>query len=468
MISADEVSYSPNSVCDEFNYKDESLFTATEANIYSASDIMDKFGIRAHAFAHGKFTVAILGKIIDHGFTINTKIGCKSLFGNFQFMPETSSVTNDIRPDVAIYQNEKLVCIFEEDCIQNASFEKSITKACHYSRALCRLISIKEKDQEGMCFVLPSASDDTVIDVQMAVIQVSCQWDYTRCRFSYAGKAIALDDLRPHIQSVIRQQQSVEVTISGDTKYLYKFGTHDLSYFGYRYNHQYPSARSIVLNVSDTSSSNQFVLKFVDSKTLTILQKLKKQITHDSILHYSRDFDFDKRYNSNLSALMYEMLVPPLTAMEAKKCLKDFISLLYTTLQAVHELRFEHCDLRLENICFRRASGSYEVVLIDIDFSAFTNGKWKSTLLSLSKLSCLYRDILNIESVDYHQLGYMIVWVYRYGTELVMPRSKTTTVFESNEHYHNMDLLGELAFDSDKFVGKLITKGELFSFVVII
>ena len=80
----------------------------------------------------------------------------------------------------------------------------------------------------------------------------------------------------------------------------------------------------------------------------------------------------------------------------------------------------------------------------------------------------MYRDILNVESVDYHHLGYMIVWVYRYGTELVMPRSKTTTVFESNEHYHNMDLLGELAYDSDKFVGQLITKGEFFSFVFII
>ena len=454
---------------DEFNLKSSSIYTAMYAKLYSALDIINKVKIARNGFNHGEFTAAVLRAIIIESDFDVERIGYKSLFENFHYIPEAFSVSNDVRPDVGIYQGQRLVCIFEEDSTKNDSFEKSITKACHYSRALCRLKSINlDSNQEGVCFVFPSAFDDTVMKVQMAVVQVSCQWDYQFCRFSYTGKAIPLNELEQQIQSVIKQQHSVEVTIRGDTKYLYKFSTQSsltLGYFGYHYNFQYPSARSIVLNVDD--GCNQYVMKFVDSKAFKILEKLKGKINHDSILHYFKHFDFDS--NSNLSALMYEMLEPPLTAMEAKKCLKDFIASLHTTLQAVHEeMKFEHCDLRLENICFRLHQDSYTIVLIDIEFGVFTNvDDWKCTLFPMSESSCLYRNISNVKSVDYRQLGYMIVWVYRYGTEVVM-QSGNKFEFKLNNHYHNLDKCGELAYERDEFVGKLITNGELFSFVFLI
>ena len=448
---------------------------AVKAKLYSASDIMKAVGIDEKSqFNHGQFTAAVLKTIIPQNFIIRTDVGYKHFFSNYQFIPETLSVSNDIRPDVGIFQgeNEKLVCIFEEDSTKNDDFARSITKSCHYSRALCRLKSICGEGQEGVCFVFPSALNDSVRDVQMAVIQVSCRWDYMCCRFSYTGQAIELGNLSSHILSVIMQQQSVVVDVYGDTKFLYKFRDDlSLQYLGYRYNHQYPSARSTVLNVSDTSG-NQFVLKFVDSKTFIVLQRLLQEIKHPSILHYLRDFSFVMKYNSYLSALLYEMLEPPLSATDAKKCLKDYIESLHTTLEAVHSFGFEHCDLRLENVCFRfdTDSNSYKIVLIDIDFAVFTgcNSDWKAPLLSLSDLSCLYRGIEDVKSVDYHQLGYLIVWVYRYGTELAMSRGRNKIVVQFNEHYHKMDTFGELAYDKDKFVGELITKGELFSFVYLI
>ena len=346
MISAHNASYSPHSVCDEFNYREGSLSTAVEAKLYSASDMMKEVHIDDKClFRHGDFTAAVLKKVIPHDrkdLVIDTNVGYQSLFSNFQFMPETLSISYDIRPEVGIFQKDgKLVCIFQEDSTKNVNFARSITKSCHYSRALCRLKSIHGEGQEGVCFVFPSAFDDEVRNVQMAVIQVSCKWDYECCRFSYTGQAIALDKLISHIRSVIMQQQSVVVNVYGDTKYLYKFrDVLGLQYCGYHYNHQYPSARSIVLNVSDTFG-NQFVLKYVDAKTKTILQSLSEEIIHSSILHYFKAFSFVKKYNSYLSALLYEALDPPLSAMEAKNCLKNFIGSLHTTLYKL----FIHLDL---------------------------------------------------------------------------------------------------------------------------
>ena len=468
-MSAKKASYSPNSVTDEFNFKHVSVYVATKARMYSAVDIMKKVGITDTDVANGKFTAAVLEKVIDRNtlLSVRTDIGYASLFNNFQLLPDTSSVTNDIRPDVGIFLNtNEVVCICEEDSTQNESFEESITRACHYSRALCRLKSMGDINQEGVCFVFPSALNKEVKNVKMAVVEVLCNWDYRLCRFSYSATAIQLDGLVEHIKGVIDRECPVDVTVISDAKYLYKFKS-DVNmggYFGHRFNYQYSSARSIVLNVSGDSS--QYVMKFVNASTFIMLNRLKKQITNDSVLHFFRHY-CQEEGESNLIALMYDVLIPPLTAMEAKMCLRDFIGLLHTTLQSLHGSGFEHCDLRLENICFRHED-SCRIVLIDLDFGACTTtNHWKSRLMSLSDLSCLYRNILNVTSVDYLQLGYMIVWICQYGKTVKMQNGNTFE-FASNHHYHTMDALGELAYESDAFVDNLVTKGELFSFVLLI
>ena len=190
MTSVHYASFSPHSVSDEFNHKYCSFSTALEAKLYSASDIMIKFVIDCTSrFGHGHFTAEVLKKILSRNgaFKVRT-VGYTSLFKNFQFMPETSSV--DVRPDVGIFRNEKLVCIFEEDSTKNVDFQRSVTKSCHYARALCRLKSINGGSQEGVCFIFPSALDEEVRNESMAVIQVSCQWDYTCCRFSTLAKQL--------------------------------------------------------------------------------------------------------------------------------------------------------------------------------------------------------------------------------------------------------------------------------------
>ena len=472
MISATKASFSPNSVTDEFNYRDESFDKATNARMYSALEIIEQIGIENRIFAHGKFTAAVLEKIIATDcnsciLSVRTDIAYASLFHNFQLMLDSSSVSNDIRPDVGIFlsfKEEEVVCIFEEDSTQNNSYEQSITRACHYSRAICRLKSMNNVNQEGVCFVFPSAFDAAVKKQKMAVVEVLCKWDYDFCRFSYSATAIPLNILKERIISVITTQIPVNVTLNNDAKYLYKFTTTDLRIcFGssmYHFNHQYSSARSIVLNVS--AASYKYVMKFVDAKTYTILQRLKQEICHDSVLHYIKQYY--QATDSPLIALIYDVLIQPLTVMEAKNCLIDFITLLRTTLQSVHDIGFEHCDLRLENICFRQDQDKCSIVLIDVDFGACTKATkdWKSRLMLLAKLSCLYRNVFNVTSVDYLQLGYMIVWICQYGKKV------NGFEFASNDHYHTMDVLGALAYENDAFVANLINKGELFSFVLLI
>lgn len=78
---------------------------------------------------------------------------------------------------------------------------------------------------------------------------------------------------------------------------------------------------------------------------------------------------------------MHEQCISPLDPISAKSCLVDFIERLKTVLDDLH---FQHCDIRLENICFRRDSShsnQYGIVLIDLEFLQNTSLlDWKSAL----------------------------------------------------------------------------------------
>ena len=63
----------------------------------------------------------------------------------------------------------------------------------------------------------------------------------------------------------------------------------------------------------------------------------------------------------------YRACLPPLTEVEAILCLRDFVDLLIVALDAVHNSNIEHCDIRLENICFDPTSGG--IRFIDFDHS---------------------------------------------------------------------------------------------------
>ena len=94
----------------------------------------------------------------------------------------------------------------------------------------------------------------------------------------------------------------------------------------------------------------------------------------------------------------------------------DFVDQLHQVLNTIHSKGVEHCDLRLENICFRLARNQFRIVLIDLELAQLSNAlRWKD-VFDDRKTSCMYNKINDVASIDFHQLGYMILWVHYYDS----------------------------------------------------
>ena len=318
-----------------------------------------------------------------------------------------------------------------------------------------------------MCLVFPSAHPDAT--TKKAVVQVSCSWNYSSFQFQFTAAVIELFGLIDHIKTILLRQKKININ-NTFKKYFFKLNpdrVNQLSLFRDRFtfNSQYP-AKSLVLDVSpvDHAMSNQ-VMKFVSSGEFANLMALRSDLRHAPVVHDSETIFLGVDLPL---ILLYEKCIRPLTPMEARSCLVDFIEKLWAILDELHtRFHYEHCDLQLENICFcRNSDGRFKIVLIDLVFAKKTTSpNWKSGLKSLPSYSCMYRKIDNVQSVDYHQLGYMIVWICQYG-KAVLHGLKKSFLFKGNAAYHKMDILGQLAYKNDTFVEKLVNEGELLTLCI--
>ena len=435
-------------------------------------EIVAQIGIQhPEEYHHGKTTLAILQGILNQDdLSANyaaISIGYRSLFGKSPILPE-AKISNDIRPDVGVYrgnlqqpQYQNLLFVCEEDSYENKDFLQSVFKACHYARSLCRLSSMGNVKQDGVCLVFPSAHPSAAA-ISKSVVQVSCRWDYTLFFFLFTAKVIPLDQLVVHIKALIRDQ--ISIAVGTFQKYLFKLDPDQVNgsslFTGrYTFNFQYP-ARSMVLNVTPHGGHQPMVMKIVSASQYHFLQRLKCSMQAASVLHYMEMESVPGVGRNTVKvALLYEECISPLNPAEAKSCLRDFIGKLGNALSVLHDSNYEHCDMRLENICFRRNGGDdFELLLIDLEFQQDTrDALWKSTLGYLS--SCMYTNIDYVHSVDCHQLGYMIVWICRYLTQLQYAQTKVFR-FEGNADYHSMHLLDDSAYNGDTFVGRLINEGK--------
>ena len=97
---------------------------------------------------------------------------------------------------------------------------------------------------------------------------------------------------------------------------------------------------------------------------------------------------------------IFEQLLPPLTNLDAKLCMRYLCMEVRQSLQLMHSMELAHLDVRLPNICYRKSTGYYIPVLID--YERVDNAKECSAHLYLS--SYLYPPNLNNKYVDYVQL----------------------------------------------------------------
>ena len=173
------------------------------------------------------------------------------------------------------------------------------------------------------------------------------------------------------------------------------------------------------------------ILKFVDLSVSMNLVNRKQQ--SDNCMHLLHFEEFLEGPISGQVVLVYKACLPPLTEVEAKHCLHDFVDKLIRALDAVHEeYNIEHCDIRLENICFR--PGSNDSVLIDLDRAVNRtllgpNGYRRFQMYSTK--TCMFSK-LAVPSVDYVQLGYMVLWISHFGEKV------EGFEFSGNSNYHDM------------------------------
>ena len=424
-------------------------------------------------YKHGMSTNMILTKILSESRFYQSRrqvkdIGYHNLFKAVP-IPEFS-ISSGERPDVGIFwtdqtltdlQNLCFTC--EEDSTKSDNYIYSIFRACHYSRTLCRLSSMAGIDppQRGVCLVFPSAHPD-VSGKPLSVVEVSCSWNYQKFCFEFSAESIKRHNLQTHISKLFALRNvGHSVNVDSLQKYVYKLIPSQITGTGlqfqhnpFEFKHQCLSAKAIVMKVVYQGESK--VIKVV--KDIQRILMLKPSLKSSYVLHYEEIDFFSIPFK-----VLYEECISPLDPISARSCLVDFIEKLKLVFDDIHESSFQHCDIRLENICFRLGSDGtgYDIVLIDLEFVQQTSEwNWKDTLRPLSDKSCMYRGIYQeaFVNVDFKQLGYMIQWICNFGKtiDITLNGKESKFTFSSNDSYHNMDKVD----CTDEFIRKLINEGK--------
>lgn len=100
----------------------------------------------------------------------------------------------------------------------------------------------------------------------------------------------------------------------------------------------------------------------------------------------------------------------PLSTLEARHCLREFVQFVSKSLQRLHEdYHLAHTDVRTDNICF--TSDGSRAIFIDIDRCSITyemiHEKW------CNSNSALYHREFTNEQIDWRQLGCTIYWILK-------------------------------------------------------
>ena len=447
-----------------YNECDESIFDINGMQSYSMQEIVTKLGVEVeHNERHGETTKYLMKKILrgKDGLEIHTSRSF-SVSDLHQFMPIVNFVKEDMQPDLCIVRNGHAVLFAEEDSHQCTNTERCIRKACLYANFHCRYLATHNLESPGYCIHFPSAHSRAKDTKSFAAI-ISCTWSYDKFSFVYSAQPLDLNNLQQPIVDVVNYITGLTFQNRRDVAtlyYLFKLNlskvnsTSFLSSQGWTCTSQCLSGNSIVLKVTD--GGQQQVHKFVNYSVAGNLHQRKQQDSTSCphLLHFDT---FLEGPNSKLSVFTYKVCNPPLTEVEAKECLCNFSHLLISALQAVHEVGIEHCDIRLENICFHPTDN--RIVFIDHDRAVNRrnileqNGFRRGAFLMYAN-SCMFSN-LRVPSVDFVQLGYMVLWITHFNETV------NNFQFSGNSNYHNMHLFARLGLDNEpEFVKSLIRRGE--------
>ena len=422
------------------------------------AEIANTIGVNLN-HAHGKTSTSIMqGILTGRQYEFKSGLSIKELHN---FMPIVNCVKENMKPDVTIEHNGRVVMFVEENSYKNDEHKilASINKACLYANFHCRYLATCNVNSPGYCLHLPSAFDGAHTILSIALL-IRCEWSYEHFCFVYTAECLVLDDIKNRIITVINQLTTANFQQRDRRASYYLFrlniGTVNTSGFFRHQNftciEQCFSGNSIVLKVSDSTSREQ-ILKFVSDKAHVTLTIIKERSQCEYAVFYENVIWLSTYVNHVIHG--YQACLPPLTEVEAILCLHDF-DLLIVALDAVHNSNIEHCDIRLENICFDPTSGG--IRFIDFDHSVRRNlyfpKRFGECFHRYAKSSCMYSNLSNVESLDIHQLGYMILWLTYVNT------TANGFHFAGNAQYHKMDEFTGL-HNVPQLVQQMIRRGTI-------
>jgi hypothetical protein len=89
-----------------------------------------------------------------------------------------------------------------------------------------------------------------------------------------------------------------------------------------------------------------------------------------------------------------------------------FVESVCDAIESVHDILGKaHCDIRLENICWRNRGQQEEAVLIDLDRTILLDGPAKFYKAEYTSVMYEVDEAFTARNVDWHQFGVLIIYV---------------------------------------------------------
>ena len=280
---------------------------------------------------------------------------------------------------------------------------------------LVRCFALEVNEWSG--FTFPNSTRKEV------VIQVTVKTTAERpFFFSVSTEFLTMDSVKNTVITVYHNQKQILSTVQDsqlDSAFVFKLSESELASLaadfmtsigsnkGFRCA-QIPSITSLMLYCYNEEAA-YFLKHLIGAKQNYNLQRIeaffrKHKSSHPVLL---------SKTVCNLKGTLIHCFVAkpkPLNTLEARCCLKQFVHLVSTSLQRLHEeYHLAHTDVRTDNICL--IDDGSRAIFIDIDRCSETDKivdeKW------CTKKSALYHSEFTNEKIDWRQLGCTIYWILK-------------------------------------------------------
>lgn len=336
------------------------------------------------------------------------------------------------KPDVAIYLKGLLILILEvHSCGKKASFANTIRKTILGLVDLLRYYSTFNQ-------TVTSCKGLVVPKIGTAKCAIEVTVEFQNFGFYYTLQEIPMDKFSETLKSVFQYNLSkfeeVKLLTIDKFHFYIKLPMATMEKFG-KDCEQVASKEAIMFRADDY----YYKIPVVQTDCLKLSYYCLFAPAHSELDNFITLTSIP-----DISAFRY-LKVPhnPLSMEEAKLCLGDFVIKTKQALKILHGAGLYHCDVRLENICFKE---DYTLTFIDMD---------RSTPPNLLSDDCVYPDscmydvrLLRSGLMDWRQLSCIILWVITGGKK-------------EGDEYHKQTLTGlEHAIAHNKFLLALWNEGK--------